>query len=84
MVEEHAIHSTAFRTAGKTPMVGIRVSACLRGAEEADNIQSGFVPDHSDDQRRESRGFVIRVNPNLHFVNGLVIESIMFVIGQNY
>jgi hypothetical protein len=49
VVEKHAVHSTAFRAAGETPMVGVRVSACLRSAEEADNIQSGLVFDHSDD-----------------------------------
>lgn len=49
VVEKHAVHSTAFRAAGKTPMVEVWVSTCLRSAEEADNIQSGLVSGHSDD-----------------------------------
>jgi hypothetical protein len=48
VVEKHAVHSTILRAAGETPMVGVGVSAFLRSAKEADNIQSGLVFDHSD------------------------------------
>ncbi len=38
MVEKHSVHSTALGAAGESPVVGVRVPACFRSAEEADNI----------------------------------------------